>query len=223
MAASSRSTAAAKPRSTPTSPPAPSATPTARPRPSDRPRSWRSTRRTASQPSARSAPQTNLNPSAPRPSACQAVSRIEHDARQHVRAALCLAPLRPSLGGRERAPACHLGATPSTDLGPVALLGRSLRTQPIDRSRGPGQGGERGRTTLTRPAAEGDWAECEASERPLDRPSHYPSLRTRPATSREHAPYLTSNHTGECRKQVDMFRTAPCPERWLRLAVVENT
>ena len=90
-------------------------------------------------------------------------------------------------------------------------VGWSLRTQPIARSRGPCQGAapaaQRGRCALTRVAAEGDRAECEVAERPRCRASRPSS--TPPPTSSEHAPYRTSNHTGECRKQVDMFRTAP--------------
>ena len=91
-------------------------------------------------------------------------------------------------------------------------VGRSLRTQPGTRSHGPGQGGapaaQRGRTTLTRLAAEGDWAQCEASGRPLGRARHHTLPPFAPAGRAQPIPNLTSNHTGECRKWVDMFRDA---------------
>ena len=102
-------------------------------------------------------------------------------------------------------------------------VGRSLRTQPIARSREPCQdaapAAQRGRCALTRVAAEGDWAECEVADRPLCRASRPPSTPTRPVTSSEHAPYRTSNHAGECRKQVDMFRRSdPIPRGTALLA-----
>jgi len=100
---------------------------------------------------------------------------------------------RPSLGGRERARSCHRGAVPAQ---PVAWwpssVGRSLRTQPIARSRGPGQGAapaaQRGRTTLTWSAAQGDWAECEGAERPLASPRELVSPPLANSRRREGSP-----------------------------------
>jgi len=43
---------------------------------------------------------------------------------------------------------------------------------------------ERGRTTLTRHAAKGDWAQCEASDRPLGSPASPTLLSTRPGSRR---------------------------------------
>jgi len=40
---------------------------------------------------------------------------------------------------------------------------------------------QRGRTTLTRQTAQGDWAECEASGRPSGSPLRYPRIQDRAA------------------------------------------
>ena len=113
-----------------------------------------------------------------------------HRRHRLARNAMTTGP-QPSSGGRERAPSCHPGAVPAQH--PArwpSSVGRSLRTQPGARSRAPGQGGapaaQRGRTTLTRRAAQGDWAQCVATDRP------YPPRAPRsPSTTTPAPPEIT--------------------------------
>jgi len=104
MAASMRSTRAAKRHSTRTSPPIGSATRTARPRRSAHRRPWPSTPSTASRWPRPSPAQPHPKPLAARPCRCRTGSRLQHPAHRRALPTRWPALLRPSLGERERAP-----------------------------------------------------------------------------------------------------------------------